>query len=172
VGHRALVAVEGSDSRYALYRSQWGAQSLVAASRGDDSGSSSLVGIVADAVVDGRRIARDCAVRAVLDALDPYSDEALLVARRAGTVEPFIVVPLGLVLRNGTVGGDRAAALVPVRDRASARRLLAAVASTRASLGAAVDAGALSASAALSALRASVACHPDAPPETLWLPLP
>lgn len=160
MGHRALVAVAGSDGRYACYRSQWGALAV--------EGPGSLVTAVADAVMDGRLVARDCTVAAVCDAVDPRSDEALLVAS-GDAVEPLLVVWLGLVLRDGVVGDD-AAALVPVADAASARRFRGSLLAWRESLGVTVDDGSLSPAVALAVFRAGVA-RLAAPARPVWLPL-
>lgn len=163
MGHRALVAVEGSDGRYACYRSQWGGLAV-------EETAGRLVSAVAEAVIDGRPVARDCRVAGVCDAVAPRTDEALFVASRDGDVEAFLVVWIGLVCRSGIVDDGRAAALVPVTDAAWARRVRRSLLVRRNALGAAVDDGPLSPALALATLRASVA-QKAAPTRPVWLPL-
>ena len=164
MGHRALVAVETRPGRYACYRSQWGGRALGERSRSPESVVSAAVAERGD---DGSALA-------VLDALDPRDHEALFVARLDGDVEQFLVIWLGLVLADGVVAPGSSvpvegAALVPVADRAVARRLATWLRVAKDVLGDAVDAGALSPAAAALALRELLARHPEVPPETLWL---
>lgn len=166
VGHRALVAVESGTGSYDLYHSQWGGAALADPNASRES-------VVRDAVESGTELGTDRPVKGVLAALDPREYEALLVRRRDGVVEPYLVVWGGFVVaENGSAVDESATdpmALVPVTDAAAARRVRRAVRETKDALGDLIDGGAVRPTFALGILRARVRTHPDVPETTLWI---
>lgn len=160
MGHRALVAVEDADGRYSCYRSQWGGLAAF--------GSVPPPAVVAEAS-DHTPLARDLDAAGVLESLDRRSDEALFVDAVAGGVRTYLVCRLGVPTARGDPCGVGPTALVPVTDPATAREIECVHRTLSAVLGDAVDAGLVTAEAAVAYLGTAMAGHPDVTGETLWL---